>query len=496
MERNDDRVAHTGKFTFPDGKEVNVPLIYDPQSDSHILQASKGIEGIKIEDSAARSFHVATALSDVNGKEGKLSYRGYDINDLVNNASYEEVSHLLLRGDLPKQQELNRFKQELAEKAVIAPDVQQQLLGALKSVNVQDNTNPMELMSMVVSIMGLNESLAVAKPQERYESTQRTIAVMPTLIGLVNARLKAKDKPEEMQYSFPTAQDFGTDGQDFSSAKLLASALSGQPMASVDAKKADALNKYLILHAEHGLNLSTFTARAVDSGEAKEGAWRTTLGAMQSLAGNRHGNASNDALNNLKSILARPEDTIEAKVDSYLAESDANYKRSKEKPPGAQTPVGFVIEGIGHKIYEAPDPRAGALQTILRSCKGDLQDSRLLDVALCLQDKLKDHPRFGKREPKPYFPNVDFCSGVLLTQYLGIDERLMTSMFAVARNAGWQAHAAEHARDAKNIVRPEAIALTPAREFIPIEQREVPTEVTAMQAAPMFPAANKLLRSA
>ena len=487
-------VPETGSLTI-DGKAYDIPLLKDPVSGTHILRAGSAKLPFVVEDSSARAFHIATALSDVDGHNGKLSYRGYDIQPLVNNASYEEVSHLLLMGDLPNKDQLGQFKSDLAKKAVLDDDLQQQLLGTLKAVRITEKTNPMSLMSMLVSIMDAHEQLPVGKQQDRYESTLRTMAVMPTLIGLVNARVKAGDKSERLSYTFPTKEDFGADGKDFSYARLLTSALQQKPVDALDAAQVAAMDKYLILHAEHGSNLSTFTARVVDSGEAKEGGWRITLGAMQSLAGNRHGNASNDALNNLKKILARPEATIPEKVSGYIAQSDANYERFKAGDTQV-TPDMYTIEGIGHKIYSAPDPRAGALQSILRECRDGLKDPQLLDLALELQNQLKDHKRFGAKTPKPLYPNVDFCSGVLLTQYLGIDERLMTSMFAVSRNVGWQAHAAEHARDAKNIVRPEALPLTPPREFIPMDQREVPTEISNVAGKQVFPAANVLAKTA
>jgi|GEM_PF-94661 len=446
------------------------------------------------EDTALRQAHVATAMSTVDGEgdgvEGKLLYRGHNIKELVQKTSYEEVSHLLLMGTLPNQEQLGGFKQKLAEYAILKPDIREQLMGVLKAIKVTEHTDPMSLLSTLVSIMDGNEKLSLKGEEKRYESDLRTMAVMPTLIGLVNAHMHHKLD----EFSFPAAQDFGANGKDFSYAKMLMRALN--PANADDPAKVSALDKYLTLHAEHGLNLSTATARAVDSGESKEGVWRITLGAMQSLAGNRHGNASNDALSNLKSILKYNggQGSIEERVDAYINDVEAGKAAKGEKPPREyKGQLGQVmdgtIEGLGHKIYQAKDPRASALQGILKDCNAD---SDLLKVALTLEARLAEHPMFGKKhdatggKAKNIFPNVDFCSGVLLTQYLGIDERLMTSMFAVGRNVGWQAHAAENARHTKNIVRPEAIPLTPEAPVPEMADRTPPTQVQNARASKLF----------
>ncbi len=490
-------VVETATITLPGGNPIEVPVVHDTTSGTYFLRASnkdiadpekKGpFKGkFKIENTNAREFHIATAISNVDGENGRLSYRGYDINALVEKTSYEETAYLLLMGDLPNAEQLADFKSKLAKAALIDPDVQDQMKNALEAVRVDKDTNPMALMSTLVAIMDANEPLSVKTQEDRFNSTLRTMAVMPTLIGLVNTKLQGFTTDT---YEFATAEDFGPDGKDFSLARLTLSSLSGIPMQDLEPKKVAALEKDLILHAEHGNNLSSFTARVVDSGESKEGGWRVTLGAMQSLAGNRHGNASNEALDNLRYIQGLPGKTAAEKVDAYMGPIE---EALREKAAGGKPdPERYTVPGIGHKIYKAPDPRAGALLKILNEEKAGLGDSELLEVAEALQAKLKDHPEFGKKAKKPLFPNVDFAAGVLLTQYLDIDPRLMTSMFAVARDVGWHAHAAEHARDAKNIVRPEAIPLTPDRDFVEMADRTPPTEVTAASGKLVFPGANK-----
>lgn len=492
-------------FTIPGMNEpVTVTLLRDEKTGQAILRAAdEGLvkSNIVIENSGMREVRIATAISDVNGHgdetsydpatgvhEGRLLYRGYNIKELVEKTSYEEVSYLLLKGDLPDKNQLDAFKGELAAKAVLSGDLQDQLTSALRPIKVTNKTDAMDLLSTLVSIMATQESLPVKGEEARYDSTLRTVAVMPTLIGLVNAHMQGKLD----EFKFAKAEDFGDKGKDFSYAKLLLSALQRKDITTLDEKQVSALDKYLLMHAEHGNNISSFTARCVSSAETKAAAWRTPLGAMQSLAGNLHGNASNDALSNLKKILHRPEATIEEKVDGYIKQIE-EWKAAKKAQGKEYKGPEPTVEGFGHGIYVAKDPRASALQAILRECKdkGLLGDSRLLDVALTLEDKLKDHPDFGRKPGKPLLPNVDFCSGVMLTQYLGIDERLMTSMFTVARTIGWQAHAAEHARDAAKLIRPEAIPLAEERQVIDIDSRTPPTKVEGAAAVAVFPKANK-----
>jgi citrate synthase len=479
------------------GLDKPILRTYDPND-----QKPETLLPFAVEDTAIRQAHVATAVSTVydgakeGDTEGKLLYRGYNVKELVEKTSYEEVSYLLLNGSLPRLSDLGEFKSQLAQKAVLTDEVQTQLKGALKSIKVDEKTNPMSLMSALVAIMDANENLPIKGEENRYQSTLRTLAVMPTLIGLVNAHMHGKLE----EFSFPKAEDFGDKGIQFSYAKLLMKSLN--PEMAEDAGKVSALDKYLILHAEHGLNLSTATARIVDSGEAKEGGWRITLGAMQSLAGSRHGNASNDALTNLKNILRynKGQGSIEERVDAYIADVDAAKVAKKDKKPflnQLDIAMDGTVEGLGHKIYKAKDPRASVLQKILADFNGN---SDLYKVATTLEKKLAAHKDFGRKHEtsggKNIFPNVDFCSGVLLTQYLGVDERLMTSMFAIGRNVGWHAHAAENARHAGNITRPEAIALTPevTEPIKPLVDRtSPPTQMKAAMGNQLFADFKKLM---
>lgn len=469
-----------GVITTPDKIEHAVRMYQ--HGDQYILPADQKDLGVTIEDSPLRAVHVRTGVSDVKGDKGELRYRGITIQELVENGSYEETAYLLLRGQLPNEVELTEFKGALADKAVLTRNQQEQLIGALMAVQVDGKTDAMSLLSLAVSVMNADEKLGMKGEKERYESALRTTAVLPTLIGLVSVRLQAGDQPEKLHdYKFFTISSLTDPRKDFSYAALLTAALTQKDIHELDPKKVRAMEQYLILHAEHGLNLSTTTARAVDSGESSTGAWRTTLGAMQALAGDRHGNASVDALMNLQRINERKEGEIADKVAGYVAEIDAAKKYKAEY--GTLAPgMADKVPGFGHAIYTALDPRASTLCRVLETCG---VNTPLLEVARTLQEVLEKHPSFGAKPHNPIYPNVDFYSGVLLTEYLEVDPRLMTSMFAVGRNVGWHAHAAEGARELGVIVRPEAIATTAERHYLPMEQRTPPTGISAAAAFPL-----------
>lgn len=465
------------------GEEKTIPL-HEFAGKQFVRAAELNVGGIGVEDTAIREVFGATSVSEVNGEEGKLFYRGYAIQDLVDNASYEEMVHLLLRGDLPNQQQLAEVKQALAQKAALNEQEQAALMGALKAMPVNDKTDATALMTQAIAVMNSLERLPAEKEAERYDSTLRTVAVMPTLIGLVNARLKAGNTPEAMQFTFAKGGDFGAEGENFSMAKLTLAALQNKPMDQLDPKQVGAMDKYLILHAEHSLNLSTSTARMVASGESKMGGWHITIGAIQSLAGNRHGNAANEALENLKEIDKRYTGSVAEKVTAYIQHiEEAKVAAKGTATKSASNWTDGTVPGFGHKIYSAKDPRASALQAVLRSTEQG--DDAIFAIAMELEKQLAAHPSFGQKQPKPIYPNVDFCSGVMLSQYLEIDPRLMTSMFGVSRNLGWMAHAAEQARNINLIARPEALALTPQRAFVAMEERTPPTQVENVQAFPL-----------
>jgi citrate synthase len=441
------------------------------------------LEGaLPVDDTFSGSVY-PTQVSSINSLTSTLLYRGYEISDLLRkNVSYEEVIYLLLHGELPAPDELKVIKAELAEKIAIDPFVQAGLKTIIGTMDAK-TTDPMAMMSTAVAYMNACESLPQKTEEERYTSSLREIAVMPTLLGLVNAHLKGTLK----DFTFPKPDDFGNRGGDYSVARQTLQALGG---GEVTQDRLAIMDTYLTLHAEHGFNLSTSVGRAVGSGETATGQWRVTLGAMQALAGDRHGNASVNALNNLKNIQEKYKGTPEEKVAAFIANWELQRDAAKEN--GGKKPA---ISGFGHAVYQhGADPRAKAFEGVLNT---HASESELLQIAQALEKRLADHPDFGKKAGRAIAPNVDFYSGVVLENVLGIDERLMTSMFAVGRTVGWQAHHAEHARSHGIIRNTNTLYVgEEEREVSLLSKRTPPTQLNGASAMLPFPRPTTLTRAA
>ena len=456
-------------------------------------------QDIEVIDPALQNLRIPTSVSDVQA-DGHLYYRGIEIDALAEKSTAEESAYLLLRGDLPNSDQLADFKAKLAEKAVVNDETQKALVNALKAIPVTDKTDMMSLLATSITIMDAQEKLDTSNEEARYDSALRTMAIMPTLVGLINARLKAGEHPQEMAYRFHEAKDFGANGDGFSLAKLTLEALhqttsGGQTTFDpLDADKIKAMETYLILHQEHGHNLSSLTARIVASAESKAGAWRTVLGGVESLQGNQHGNAAPDAFANIVKISKEFQGTPEEKAKAYFKNiTDVKEQRKEQKLNGIPEKdlVDAKIPGVGHGIYkEGPDPRAVFLGKYLENL--DI-DSEYFKIAKKLHELVRESEYFGKsvnkaKNGKTYsiMPNVDYYSGILLTQYLDVDKCLLGPLFANGRTVGWETHAMEHKRDVGDLImRPEAVSLAEQREYIPMEDRKTSTQASDAKAFPL-----------
>lgn len=480
------------------GADVTLPIL--TQGNRKIITVGSLLkQGVEVIDPAMQDFRIPTSVSDVQS-DGHLYYRGIKIEDLVEKSSAEESAHLLLRGNLPNPAELEEFKAKLAEKAIINTQTQQALVGAVKALPINEKTDMMSVLATAITVIDSQEKLPTDTEENRYESALRTMAVMPTLVGLVNARLKAGDKPETMNYKFHEAADFGPNGQDFSLAKLTLQALHQEQVGGevkfkeLDADKIRAMEKYLILHQEHGHNLSSLTARIVASAESKAGSWRIVLGGVESLQGNQHGNAAPDAFANIVNISKNFQGTPEEKAEAYFKTiTDVKEERARQK--AARVPADQLVDakipGVGHGIYkEGPDPRAKALGAILDTIN---VDSEYFKIAKRLHQLVGESEHFGKSVNKSatgktysIMPNVDYYSGILLTQYLDVDKRLLGPMFADGRTVGWETHAMEHKRDVGDkIMRPEAVALAEQRDYTEMADRMPSTSVSGAKGFPL-----------
>ena len=358
-----------------------------------------------------------TALSTV-GKEGcGLTYRGYSIEDLAAQATFEEVAWLLLRGELPTSQQLADYRGRLQSL--------RELPAGLKAVLEQlpDTAHPMDVLRTGCSTLGCLEPESAASGT--FDVVDRLLATFPSMLAY--------------WHWFQTqTRRIETHSEEDSIAGHFLHLLHGQPPSAIHRQAFDAS---LILYAEHEFNASTFTARVVTS--TLSDFYSAITGAIGTLRGPLHGGA-NEAAFELINRFTTP-DEAERGVMDLLAR--------KEK-----------IMGFGHRVYRDCDPRSPIIQQWAKRLADEVGDSRLYPVSERIEAVL--------RREKKLFPNLDFYSASAF-HFLGIPTLFFTPLFVFSRTAGWAAHILEQ-RSENRLIRPTAdyIGLEP-RAFVPIAERKV-----------------------
>jgi citrate synthase len=360
-----------------------------------------------------------TALSSVDGANGVLTYRGYDIHDLAGKVSYEEVVHLLFYGKLPTAAELAALSKELAANRKVPAAVLELIASAPRKAV------PMDTLRTAVSALAFYEKdVDDISIEATRRKGLRLTAQMATLVAAIQRARRGKD-PLPPKASLGHAENF-------------LYMLHGRKESQLE---AEAMNLYFVLLADHSLNASTFTARVVSSTNADLHASITA--ALGALKGNLHGGAAEATMNTLLEI--GQIENVDKFVDGAFA--------SKRK-----------IMGIGHRIYKHGDPRARHLLDWARRMEAAQgKGHNYVDMALAVESAVLRH--------RELYPNVDFFSAPLL-YYLGIPTDLDTCVFAASRVAGWAAHVIEQYNDAA-LIRPAAqyIGAT-SQTLVPIADRQ------------------------
>jgi citrate synthase len=359
-----------------------------------------------------------TALSSVDGANGVLTYRGYNIHDLAGRVSYEETVYLLFYGRLPNKKELSTFSAELAANRKLPKAVLDHITGAPRKAT------PMDVLRTAVSMLSYydreTEDISIESTQRK---GLRLVAQFPTIIAAIHRVRKG------LSVLGPRPK--------LSHAANFMYMLHGKLASELE---NNAMNLYLVLLADHSLNASTFTSRVTSSTNADLHAAITA--ALGALKGNLHGGAAEATMNMLLEI-----GKVE-KVDSFVE----NAFETKRK-----------IMGIGHRIYKTGDPRARHLlewASKMEHAQGKGQ--RYVDMALSVERAVLRH--------RELYPNVDFFSAPML-YYLGIPTALDTCIFAASRIAGWTAHVIEQYKDSV-LIRPGADYIGSKSEtFVPLTGR-------------------------
>jgi citrate synthase len=380
-------------------------------------ELKKGLEGVLVAESA---------LSDIDGEAGRLVYRGYDIEDLARETSYEEVLYLLWNGELPDQASLAEFADSMAAERAIDDYV----LDALDALAADDEL-PMSALRTGVSMLSASEPEPDADPGDADAARRkgrRVVAKIPTILAAYD-RCRRGEKPVEPRADLDHAANF-------------LYMLTGEEPGDVAAETFDMA---LILHADHGLNASTFTAMVVSSTLAD--VYSSITGGIGALSGSLHGGANQDVMETLQEI----------------HESPLEAREWVEK----QVEAGNRIPGWGHRVYETKDPRA----KILHDKLADLSDADGYDSWLEYTTTIEEFLTEEQGLPESGIaPNVDFYSGAVYDK-LGIPVDMYTPIFAMSRVGGWVGHVLEYQSD-NRLIRPRGRYTGPdGREATPIEER-------------------------
>jgi citrate synthase len=376
-----------------------------------------------------------TSISDIDGHAGKLWYRGYRIEDLANNSTYEEVVYLLLYGKLPNAQELDGLKRRLAASRDLSP-------ATVETVRSLAKAHPMFALEAAVAAEGAfdedNLKLAEALRAGRYKQEERELALR------IAERLVAK-LPTIVAYHhrFSRGLEPIRPRADLShSANFLYMFFGKEP----DPLAVRAIDLYLILHADHEIPASTFTALVI--GATLSDLYSVIAGAVGALKGPLHGGAN------------------EAAVKSYLEIGDP--AKTKDLVEAATKPGGPRLMGVGHRVYKAYDPRAKIFKKLVEDYTAKFGDpQKLYAIASGIEQAVLAHQYFQQRK---LYPNVDFWSGIVF-YYMGIPYDYFTPLFAMSRVVGWAAHVLEYWEN-NRLFRPRACYVGPHdQQYIPLNSR-------------------------
>ena len=371
------------------------------------MSVAKGLEGV-----------VATESSICSIIDDKLTYAGYTIDDLTENASFEEVVYLLWNRELPNAEQLKAIRTQLANEM----DIPEAIIDHLRSYDIS-KVHPMGALRTAISLLGLyDEEADVMEEEANLRKAIRLQAKVATIVTAF-ARIRQGKDPVAPRKDLSYAENFLYMLND----------------REAEAIEIEAIDKALVLHADHELNASTFTAR-VCVGTLSD-VYSGITAAIGALKGPLHGGANEQVMAMLMEI---------GEVDNaipYVKEKLANKER---------------IMGMGHRVYRTGDPRAKHLQKMSEQLTKLHGEEKWYDMSVLIENYIK--------EEKGLPANVDFYSASVYHS-LGIDHDLFTPIFAVSRMSGWLAHILEQYAN-NRLIRPRAeYTGSNLRDFVPMDQR-------------------------
>jgi len=363
-----------------------------------------------------------TSLSSVDGTNGILKYRGYNIDDLVNKVTFEEVAYLIWYGELPTRSELDLLNAKLSARRAL-PGNLKQIITALPTTGA-----PIDALKVAVTYLAMvDEDEESWEHEALVDKAISATAVFPTALAAYQRHRSGKDVLDPLD-------DLNTSGN------FLYMVNGERPSEA----KTAAFDTYLMLLAEHSMNASTFTARStISSSTDYYSAINSALGSLKGIA---HGGANMMAMEMLMEV-GDPNQITEF-VDESL--------RTKRR-----------LMGIGHRIYKTRDPRVNHLMAWSEKIADEVGDDTWYELAHRMEELTNHHPYFIERG---LYPNVEFYSAPLLYN-LGFPPDLMPGVFALSRVVGWSANLMEQV-EANRLMRPQAEYVGPnSQDFVPISQR-------------------------
>ena len=371
-------------------------------------------------------------ITFIDGDKGVLLHRGYDIKDLAEESTFLDLAYALLYGDLPNKKQFEEFRKNITYHTMVHEQLQFFFRGFRR------DAHPMAVMCGVVGALAAfyHDSLDISDPSQREISAHRLIAKIPTLAA--------------MAFKYSVGQPFVYPRNDLGFAEnflYMCFAVPAEPY-KVNPVLADAMDKILILHADHEQNASTSTVRLAGSSQANP--FACIAAGIASLWGPAHGGANQAVLEMLAEIGGKE------KIPEFIE----GVKAKKYK-----------LMGFGHRVYKNFDPRATVMKEACDKVLAELGVSDpLLDIAMELERIALNDPYFIERK---LYPNVDFYSGIIL-KAMGFPVSMFTVLFAVARTVGWVSQWKEMMEEPSNrIGRPRQLYNGAAkRDFLPISKRQ------------------------
>ncbi|MBK9160361.1 MAG: citrate (Si)-synthase [Nitrosomonadales bacterium] len=436
MENNNSNLRQSGRIatlTLDDGRNIELPILSGTLGPEVIDIRSLSKLGIFTYDPAFVSTASCTSeITFIDGEVGLLYYRGYPIEQLAERSDFLEVCYLLLNGELPTGEQKKRFTDLVSHHTMVHDQLARFYNGFRR------DAHPMAVMVGVVGALSAfyHDSLDINNPSHRKVSAHRLLSKVPTLAA--------------MAYKYNVGEPFMYPKNKYSYVENFMYMMFGTPMEDYvpNPVLVRALERILILHADHEQNASTSTVRLAGSSGANP--FACIASGIAALWGPAHGGANEAALRMLEEIgdVSRVEEYVQGVKDKK-----------------------YRLMGFGHRVYKNMDPRANVMRQTCHEVLKELhlENDKLFELAMVLEKTALSDPYFIERK---LYPNVDFYSGIVL-RALGIPLNMFTVIFAVGRTIGWVSQWNEMIADAEQkIGRPRQLYRGEVRrDFVPIDQR-------------------------